>query len=251
VRIVAAIARRIRRHTLGPLPDDPARFTQLSCQLAINLSGRVALVTGASGELGRPIARTLGACGAKVAIHYHKPREAAHRLHVELADAGKPSCVVSGDVTDIVAVEQMRREIEASLGSVDIVVNNAVTWFEERPMFACWEEEVRPQIAAVRGIEFDDVRVDALGDLRLIRNSIIHEKGVLSSTDHAKLKKMASLLKPKEKITLTHDEMHKLFIAVKQAIAEIILSYTGDLPGAPDPSQIVDVAIQITRQRRT
>jgi len=134
VRIVAAIARRIRRHTLGPLPDDPARFTQLSCQLAINLSGRVALVTGASGELGRPIARTLGACGAKVAIHYHKSREAAHRLQVELADAGKSSCVVSGDVADIVAVEQMRREIEASLGSVDIVVNNAVTWFEERPI---------------------------------------------------------------------------------------------------------------------
>ena len=100
-------------------------------------------------------------------------------------------------------------------------------------LFAYWDEEVRPHIATVRGVKPDEVKVDALGDLRLIRNGIIHNKGVVSSSDHAKLKKIASLLKPDEKITLTHDQMHKLFIAVKQAIAEIILSYVGHLPGAP------------------
>jgi hypothetical protein len=38
--------------------------------------------------------------------------------------------------------------------------------------------------------------------------------------------------------------MHKLFVLVKQAIAEIIMKYAGHLPGAPDPSQIVGLAIQ-------
>jgi hypothetical protein len=44
--------------------------------------------------------------------------------------------------------------------------------------------------------------------------------------------------------------MHKLFIAIKQAIAEIILVYTGHLPGAPDASQIVSVAIQNAGPRK-
>lgn len=133
VKLVAAVARRIRRNTLGPLPNDPATSIRLGCGLAIDLSGRVALVTGASGELGRPIARILGACGAKIAIHYNKSCDAAQSLHAELAEAGRPSCVVTGDITDISDIEQMRREIEVGLGSMDIVVNNAVTWFEERP----------------------------------------------------------------------------------------------------------------------
>ncbi len=118
-------------------------------------------------------------------------------------------------------------------------------------LFAYWDEEVRPQIAEVRGIKPEDVKVDALGDLRLVRNSIIHNKGVLSSTDHARLKELAALLKPDRKITFSHDQMHKLFITVKQAIAEIILSYTGHLPGAPDPSQIVDIAVQNAGPRKT
>lgn len=134
MRIISAIARRIRRRTLGPLPDDPARSDRLQSPLAIDLSQRVALVTGATGELGRPTARTLAACGAKVAIHYHTANEAARRLHDELTAAGKSACVVSCDIADLNAVSAMRQEIENALGAVDIVVNNAVTWFDERPV---------------------------------------------------------------------------------------------------------------------
>jgi hypothetical protein len=111
-------------------------------------------------------------------------------------------------------------------------------------IFAYWDEEVRPKIAAARGVRPEDVKVDAMGDLRLVRNGVIHNKGVLSTADHARLKKIAALLSPDAKIIFTHDQMHKLFIAVKQAIAEIILTYTGDLSGAPNPSEIVDIAIQ-------
>ena len=117
-------------------------------------------------------------------------------------------------------------------------------------IFAYWDEEVRPKIAAVRGVKHEDVKVDAMGDLRLVRNGIVHNKGVLSAADYARLKKIATLLRPDGRIIFTHDQMHKLFIAVKQAIAEIILTYTGDLPGAPDPSTIVGIAIQNAGPRK-
>ena len=55
---------------------------------------------------------------------------------------------------------------------------------------------------------------------------------------------MADLVKPDEKLVLSHDQMHKLFILIKNAISEIILYYTGNLPGAPSLDEIVEVAIQ-------
>ncbi|MGJ5177620.1 SDR family NAD(P)-dependent oxidoreductase [Bradyrhizobium oligotrophicum] len=134
MRFASAVARRIRRNTLGPLPDDPA-LTPLRSPLQIDLSGRVALVTGAAGELGRPIARTLAACGAKVAIHYLTSRDGADRLRDELNELHpQRACTVSGDVAKLEDVEAMRRIAESRLGPVDIVVNNAVTWFDERPV---------------------------------------------------------------------------------------------------------------------
>jgi hypothetical protein len=111
-------------------------------------------------------------------------------------------------------------------------------------MFAFWDEQVRPQIAQIRGVEPGKVTVDALGDLRLIRNSIIHNKGVISASDRGKLKKMKELVIAEERVSLSHDQMHKLFVLIKQAIGAIILEYTGHLPGAPNPSEIVGVAIQ-------
>ena len=48
--------------------------------LALNLDGKIAVVTGGAGELGRPICRTLAACGARIAIHYHSGEERAKNI---------------------------------------------------------------------------------------------------------------------------------------------------------------------------
>ncbi len=133
-RIIAGASRRIRRSLFGPLPDDPARFPGNRTQVSIDLSRHVALITGATGQLGRSISRTFAACGAKIAIHYYRSGDAALRLCNEMQAAGANVCVVNGDIADANAVEVMRDKIEATLGSVDIVVNNAVTWFEEGPI---------------------------------------------------------------------------------------------------------------------
>lgn len=110
-------------------------------------------------------------------------------------------------------------------------------------IFAYWDEEVRPQIARARKLPAGQVRVDVMGDLRLIRNSIIHNKGVVALSDHGRLKQMAQLVRPDKKISITYDQMHQVFVLVKKAIAEIILAHTSHLPGAPDPSKVAEVAI--------
>lgn len=118
-------------------------------------------------------------------------------------------------------------------------------------VFAYWEEAIRSQIAKIRGQSADDIKLDELGDLRILRNSIIHNGGVLTAADHTRLIMLASLFNPNSKISPTHDQMHKIFVAVKQAIGRLILTYTGDLPGAPKPEEIVSIAIQNARQEST
>jgi len=91
----------------------------------IHLTGKKALITGASGELGRVMARTLASCGAAIAVHYGKSREAAEALVSELRARGTTAEAFGADITSADEVERLRREVEA-WGSPDIVIANAV-----------------------------------------------------------------------------------------------------------------------------
>ena len=94
--------------------------------LTLDLSKRVALVTGATGQLGRAIARTLAHCGADVAIHYRNDRATAENLKREIEEIGVRALAVHADVTDFPSLGEMRDQIGATLGAPDIVVANAV-----------------------------------------------------------------------------------------------------------------------------
>lgn len=94
--------------------------------MMIDLSRRIALVTGASGNLGRVISRTLAACGADVALHYYHNFDKAKAVCKELDASGVRSLAVQADVTDAESVRQMQQRVARDLGEPDIVVNNAV-----------------------------------------------------------------------------------------------------------------------------
>jgi len=100
----------------------------------LNLAGKVALVTGAGGELGRVIARTFALCGADVIVHYFQREERAEGLAERIRDLGVRSCARQADVSSLESVTALREAAALELGPVDIVVSNAVAWHSKIPM---------------------------------------------------------------------------------------------------------------------
>lgn len=97
------------------------------------LDGRVAFVTGSSAGLGRAIAMSLGASGAKVALNYSNNRERAERAFEAFRDAGYEGMLVQASVIDPARVEEAVYRIEQELGPVDIVVPNATSPQPQKP----------------------------------------------------------------------------------------------------------------------
>lgn len=94
--------------------------------MRIDLSGKIAIVTGATGELGRVMARSLAQCGADVAVHYMQNAQKAKELVEELQATGVRSVAVQADVTSQDSISQMAKTVQAELGDPDIVIANAV-----------------------------------------------------------------------------------------------------------------------------
>lgn len=88
------------------------------------LTGRVALVTGASGSIGAEVGRTLAALGADVAVH-GRTKSVLDDLAAELRTTGSASVSYVGDVRDPDHLAATAADVERSLGPVDILVTLA------------------------------------------------------------------------------------------------------------------------------
>jgi NAD(P)-dependent dehydrogenase (short-subunit alcohol dehydrogenase family) len=91
----------------------------------IDLTGRVALVTGSSRGIGAGIARVLAEYGADIAVNYVSGREQAEGVAAHIQALGRRTHIVQADVTDLDAVQQMVADVEQALGPISILVNNA------------------------------------------------------------------------------------------------------------------------------
>ena len=91
---------------------------------SIDLSGRVALVTGASGGLGAQFARTLAAAGAGVVLASRR-LEKLKDLRARIEGDGGDAHVVECDVTDVHSIRAAVAHAETEMGSIDILVNNS------------------------------------------------------------------------------------------------------------------------------
>jgi NAD(P)-dependent dehydrogenase (short-subunit alcohol dehydrogenase family) len=90
-----------------------------------SLAGKVALITGAARDVGRQIALTMAAQGAKVAINYNSSAEASQEVVKEIEASGGTAKAWKGDVGDFDNTKSMVDDIVATFGGIDIVVNNA------------------------------------------------------------------------------------------------------------------------------
>ena len=90
-----------------------------------NLTGKVALVTGASRGIGRAIALKLSDAGAKVAINFAGNVEKAEEVKAEIESRGGAAMLVQGKVDNFEVVTEIVKKVVENWGTVDILVNNA------------------------------------------------------------------------------------------------------------------------------
>ncbi|MEO8544811.1 MAG: SDR family oxidoreductase [Betaproteobacteria bacterium] len=90
----------------------------------IDLSGRVAFITGASGGLGAQFARTLAGAGAAVVLASRRI-DKLKALRAEIEAAGGDAHVVELDVTDHDSIKSAIAHAETEVGSIDILINNS------------------------------------------------------------------------------------------------------------------------------
>ena len=89
------------------------------------LSGKVAIVTGASRGIGRETALTLAGYGATVIVNYCGSKDKAEAVVEEIKAAGGNAKAYQGDVSDFDVAKEMITSVKKEFGSIDILVNNA------------------------------------------------------------------------------------------------------------------------------
>ncbi|MEU7691433.1 MULTISPECIES: SDR family NAD(P)-dependent oxidoreductase [Microbispora] len=126
----------------------------------LGLTGRTVIVTGASGGIGREIARGFAAEGADVVLTYHHAQDGAERLAKEI---GGRSLVAPYEMDDDEAARGLVESVLAWSGRIDVLVNNAVHWGADEP-------EADLPFDAVPDVRWQKViRVNVEGALRLSR----------------------------------------------------------------------------------
>jgi 3-oxoacyl-[acyl-carrier protein] reductase len=148
------------------------------------LSGKNALVTGASRGIGRAIAMTLAAHGAHVWINYHRSAGAAGEVVHELRAGGGAGEIVKADVTDDADVQRMIAEVTKG-GDLHILVNNAGPKIHSAPFDKLTWADVDAAFANIAGSVFR-VTQAALPALKQSRGKVINilTSAALGRTSH-------------------------------------------------------------------
>jgi 3-oxoacyl-[acyl-carrier protein] reductase len=89
------------------------------------LTGKVAIVTGASKGIGAAIAKRLAGVGASVVVNYASSREGADRVVAEIAGKAGKAIAVKADVSKAADVQRLFDATKKAFGSLDVLVNNA------------------------------------------------------------------------------------------------------------------------------
>ena len=104
------------------------------------LSGKTAIVTGASKGIGAGIAKGLAAEGAAVVVNYASSKDAADRVVADIKAKGGKAIAVQGDMTKATDVKRIFAETKKAFGRLDILVNNAGV-YNLLPLEAVTEED--------------------------------------------------------------------------------------------------------------
>ena len=116
-------------------------------------------------------------------------------------------------------------------------------------LFTYWEDEIRPRLAKSMDIKVNEIKSDIMGDLRIIRNVILHSKGITRQDKHKSLKMLSDIFTVDQPVFVTYENMHKIFVLIKQDCARLLFEWLG-IKNSPNlkSEEFVDVALQMPRK---
>jgi NAD(P)-dependent dehydrogenase (short-subunit alcohol dehydrogenase family) len=117
----------------------------------MELTGRVALVTGAAHRVGRALALALAREGADIALHYHRSADAAHETAREIEGYGRRVALLAADLGEAAEAEALAARAVAELGRLDVLINSA-SLFESSALLdvdaAAWDRVMAVNLRA-------------------------------------------------------------------------------------------------------
>ncbi|HEV2575832.1 MAG TPA: glucose 1-dehydrogenase [Acidobacteriaceae bacterium] len=105
------------------------------------LTGKVAVVTGASKGIGAGIAKALGAAGASVVVNYASDKAGADRTVADITKSGGKAVAIGASVANSADIDKLFTETKKAFGKLDILVNNAGV-YAFSPLEAVTEQEI-------------------------------------------------------------------------------------------------------------
>ncbi len=113
----------------------------------LDLTGKVALITGASSGIGAATAEVFAELGATIAIAYNRNREGAMQIRDKAAQSGAKVVALQAGLEDPEQARSLVKQAEEAVGPVDILVNNAGSLIERKPLAEMsqqtWNEVMR------------------------------------------------------------------------------------------------------------
>lgn len=171
----------------------------------MKLSGKAALVTGASRGIGRAIAERLARDGAVVAINYAGRADDARKLVGEIESSGGKAVAIQADVGRVPEVIRLFDETIARFGKLDILVNNAGIMFSK-------------PVSAVTEAEFD-------------RIFAVNVKGSFFACQQAatRMADGGRIINISSSTTARHMPTYGAYVATKGAVEQLTRSLAGEL----------------------
>ena len=152
------------------------------------LSGKVAIVTGASKGIGTAIARRFAEAGAAVAVNYASDKAGADRLVEEITRGGGKAVAIQANVAKSADVKRLFAETKAKLGAPSILVNNAGV-FTFGPLEAVTDEDfhrqfdtnvlgtilaTREAVSAFNGEGGSVINISTISSINPVPNSLVY-----------------------------------------------------------------------------